>query len=105
MTKWLYTSTLLYVLVYNESTAGLQKCSVGGYNESMKQFAKKLKAVREAKGMTQQQVADAAGIHRLSVAKLEQGVHEPTWATVQALAAALGVDCTAFQSDATKKGK
>ncbi|HYT92782.1 MAG TPA: helix-turn-helix transcriptional regulator [Gemmataceae bacterium] len=60
-------------------------------------FAGRLKELREAAGLTQQQLAQRAGLHKLSVAKLEQGLREPSWATVQALAAALGVDCQAFQ--------
>jgi transcriptional regulator with XRE-family HTH domain len=35
-------------------------------------------------------------MHKLGVAKLEQGLREPTWATVQALAKALGVTVLAF---------
>jgi transcriptional regulator with XRE-family HTH domain len=60
-------------------------------------FGAKLKAVREAAGLTQDQLAEKAGLYKFSIAKIEQGVREPTWSTVQALAKALGVDCTAFQ--------
>ena len=60
-------------------------------------FGERLKAVREAAGLTQDQLAERAGLYKFSIAKLEQGVREPTWGTVQVLAKALGVDCTAFQ--------
>jgi putative transcriptional regulator len=59
-------------------------------------FAGRLKALREAAGLTQKELADRAGFHHFSVAKLEQGVQEPTWPTVLALARALGVNCLAF---------
>ncbi len=59
-------------------------------------FAEKLKRLRESAGLSQQQLADRAGMNRFGVAKLEQGVREPSWATVQVLAKALGVDCLAF---------
>ena len=59
-------------------------------------FAEKLKRLREAAGLSQSQLAERAGMHHFGVAKLEQGLREPTWATVQALAAALGVNCLAF---------
>lgn len=59
-------------------------------------FAARLKALRGAAGLTQEQLADAAGMHKLGIAKLEQGLREPTWATVQALAKALGVTCLDF---------
>jgi transcriptional regulator with XRE-family HTH domain len=42
------------------------------------------------------QLATRAGMHKLGVAKLEQGLREPTWATVQALANALGVTVLDF---------
>jgi len=56
------------------------------------------KGLRESTGITQQELADRAGMHKLGVAKLEQGLREPTWATVQALAKALGVTCLAFMA-------
>lgn len=59
-------------------------------------FAIKLKRLRESSGLTQAKLADLAGMNQFGIAKLEQGVREPSWSTVQALAKALGVDCTAF---------
>jgi transcriptional regulator with XRE-family HTH domain len=59
-------------------------------------FAERLKALREAANLTQAQLAERSGLNQFGVAKLEQGVREPAWATVQALAKALGVDCLAF---------
>jgi transcriptional regulator with XRE-family HTH domain len=59
-------------------------------------FAARLKGLREAAGLTQPQLAERAGMNQYGIAKLEQGVREPSWATVQALAAALGVSCEAF---------
>jgi transcriptional regulator with XRE-family HTH domain len=62
----------------------------------MSVFAERLKQLREAAGLTQPALAEKAGMNRFGIAKLEQGHREPTWATVQALAAALGVTCEAF---------
>ena len=64
-------------------------------------FGQRLRAVREAKGMTQQQLADAAGSHKNTVARLERGEQEPAWPLVLAFARALEVDCTAFEADGT----
>ena len=50
-----------------------------------------LKVLRERAGLSQQALADSAGMHVLGVAKLEQGLREPGWSTVLALAKALGV--------------
>lgn len=60
-------------------------------------FAGRLKALREKKGLTQKALADIAGLSLKAVAHWEQGLREPSWGHVQALAAALGVDCRAFQ--------
>lgn len=62
-------------------------------------FGEKLKSLRAEKGLTQAQLAELADTARESIARLETGSYEPSWKTVQDLAAALGVDCTAF-SDA-----
>jgi transcriptional regulator with XRE-family HTH domain len=59
-------------------------------------FGDRLKELRERAGLSQAQLADRAGMNVFGVAKLEQGQREPSWATVLALATALGVDCTAF---------
>lgn len=59
-------------------------------------FGERLKGLREMVGLSQAQLAERAEMNVFGVAKLEQGQREPSWATVQALAAALGVDCTAF---------
>lgn len=59
-------------------------------------FGARLKSLREERGMTQQQLADAAGMNKFGLAKLEQGVTEPYWPTVLKLAKALNVTCEAF---------
>src|SRR3954470_14387477 len=60
-------------------------------------FGNRLKRLRETAGLTQAQLAERAGMHRFGVAKLERGERQPSWATVQTLARALGVRCTAFE--------
>lgn len=53
---------------------------------------KRLLALREGKGMTQQSLATAAGLPWSVVAKIEQGVTKnPRLDTLRALARALGV--------------
>jgi DNA-binding XRE family transcriptional regulator len=64
-------------------------------------FASRLKELREHVGLTQDELATRAGLYKFSVAKLEQGVREPVWSTVLALAKALGVNCLAFTEDQT----
>jgi transcriptional regulator with XRE-family HTH domain len=73
-------------------------------------FAARLRQLREAVVLTQEQLAGRAGLHKLGVAKLERGGREPAWATVLALADALGVPCDQFRGAAadpapTKRGR
>ena len=49
--------------------------------------------------MTQERLAEKAGLSKGGIANLEQGLRAPAWETVQALAAALGVTCEAFQQE------
>jgi transcriptional regulator with XRE-family HTH domain len=77
----------------------------------MATFADRLRELRGKAGLSQAELANRAGLHRFGISKLELGLREPTWATVQALALALGVDCTAFAdtrqrdtSDSTSPG-
>jgi transcriptional regulator with XRE-family HTH domain len=66
-------------------------------NVEQTDFGAKLKAAREAAGLTQQQLADRAGMYVHNIAKMERGVREPTWPTALKLAKALGVSVAAFE--------
>ena len=49
-----------------------------------------MKALREAKGWSQEELADQAGIHRTYVSGVERGVRNPTITVLEKLAKALG---------------
>lgn len=66
-------------------------------------FASRLRELREAAGLTQPQLAERAGMTRDGISHLEQGRRKPSWETVLALCAALGVDCTAFTQEPAKR--
>jgi transcriptional regulator with XRE-family HTH domain len=66
-------------------------------------FGKRLRELREVSGLTQRQLADKAGCHYMTLAKLEQGTQEPAWPLVVALCQALGVSCDAFQQAAGRQ--
>ncbi len=63
-----------------------------------------IKAIRMAKGLTQQQVAEAVGVARSTVAKWETGVAMPRAGTLRKMSESLG--CTAdelLRSDVFEK--
>ena len=59
-------------------------------------FAEKLRAIRERKGVSQYALAKRSGLSKQALSRLEAGAREPSWNTVQRLAAALGADCRDF---------
>jgi transcriptional regulator with XRE-family HTH domain len=62
-------------------------------------FGDRLKALLASSGLTEYALAKQAGLSKQAVNKLVSGTRDPTWETVQRLAHALGVDCTAFADD------
>jgi transcriptional regulator with XRE-family HTH domain len=59
-------------------------------------FAVQLIKFRERTGVSKYLLAQRAGMSRQALSLLELGEREPTWLTVQRLAAALGVSCDEF---------
>lgn len=60
-------------------------------------FGARLLALRTAAGLTQQALAERSGLaERNVVYQLESGRRQPSWATAQRLAKALGVSVAAF---------
>jgi transcriptional regulator with XRE-family HTH domain len=74
-----------------------------GWAVSAEHFAGRLKELREQAGLTQQQLADKAGIGKDSVAQLEQGRNQASWAFVLALADALGITPNDFRQAAASR--
>jgi transcriptional regulator with XRE-family HTH domain len=73
----------------------------GEIDVSASWFAARLRELRERAGLTQQQLADRAGLKLGGIRDLEQERNKPMWETVLALAGALGVDCNAFATEPT----
>jgi transcriptional regulator with XRE-family HTH domain len=61
-----------------------------------RQFGKLIKRRREAAGLTQEALADAAGIHRTYISLLERGQRAPTIEVVRLLAKALKTTMTSI---------
>ena len=51
----------------------------------------RLAEARRARGFTQEQLAAASGVHRVTIARLETGAVAPNLKTLERLAVALGV--------------
>lgn len=66
---------------------------------SLPTFSRRLRELRTAAGLSQAQLARAAGVGRQYVYQLEAGRRAPSWAVVQQLAAALAVSTEAFEGD------
>ncbi len=60
-------------------------------------FGARLRELREAAGLTQEQLAERTGVKRDAVARWERGNREPSWGNVVSLCEALGVSCEAFR--------
>jgi transcriptional regulator with XRE-family HTH domain len=59
-------------------------------------FAARLRELCEARGWSQQELTDGAGLRLMTVSRFERDTLKPTWEIVLALVEALGVDCLAF---------
>lgn len=51
----------------------------------------RIKEVREAQGLSQTRLAELSGVHRVSIARYELGVNEPTAKNLMKLAIAMNV--------------
>lgn len=58
----------------------------------LKSMGKRLKRIRKQKGITQEALAEAVGVHSTYVSMVERGVRNPTFKTMDKIARALKVD-------------
>lgn len=56
-----------------------------------KRFGKRVKALRDAKGWSQEELADRAGMHRTYISAVERAVRNPTLTVIERIARALGI--------------
>jgi transcriptional regulator with XRE-family HTH domain len=66
-------------------------------------FFEKLKALRMAAGLSQPELAKRSGISVGTIRNMEQGLRQPSWETVQKLAAAMQIPFDSFADDRLKK--
>lgn len=70
-------------------------------------FAKRLRELRETKGMTATALAAAVGVTRAAISRIEGGDAQPSWDLAVRIARALNVslDELAKEDEPPKKGK
>jgi transcriptional regulator with XRE-family HTH domain len=66
-------------------------------------FFATLREIREARGITREELASRAGFHRIHFARVELGDDNPSWAMVRARLGALGYDIQPYPIDATER--
>lgn len=57
----------------------------------LSEFGRRLRSLRESKGISQEELADRAGVHRTYVSSVERGRRNISLANIHSLADALGV--------------
>lgn len=62
-------------------------------------FGLRLRAARKAAGLSQTELGERAGLHRVTVARLEAGKHDITFTSLVQLAEALSVSPSALTDD------
>ena len=60
-------------------------------NDIQKQFGKRVRALRLAKGLSQEEFAFKAGVHRTYMGGIERGERNPALKNIAAIASALGI--------------
>ncbi len=61
-------------------------------SERIKKIGLKIKLERVKRGLTQEQLAELAQMHKNSIGGIERGTFEPSITTLEQIAAALGVE-------------
>jgi transcriptional regulator with XRE-family HTH domain len=64
--------------------------------EILKVFGRRVRSLRRAKDITQEQLAERAGLSLQSVGEIERGRGNPTLVNIERLSAALDVELTAL---------
>lgn len=57
-----------------------------------KEFGKNLRKIREEQGLTQEDLADKAGMHFTYIGQIERGLRNPSLVNIHKLVKALGVN-------------
>ncbi len=61
-----------------------------------KSFAEVLREIRQEKGLSQEALADKAGLHRTYISQVERGLKSPSLRSLEQIAQALGIPASAL---------
>ncbi len=75
---------------------------MGGPDQPQPGLGEAIRELREKRGLTQERLAQDAGVTTGTVSLLERGQSNPAWGTVKALADGLGVTIAELAKLATK---
>lgn len=70
--------------MYNRESAGVRQ-------SPQQAFGQRIRELRQAKGMTQEDLADRCGLFRTYMSRIETGKANPTLTMIHALADSIGV--------------
>jgi transcriptional regulator with XRE-family HTH domain len=66
-------------------------------------FGARLRELREAAGLTQQQLADKVGCTWQTVSRWERGQAEPGWTQILAISESLNISCEEFRKEPAER--
>jgi transcriptional regulator with XRE-family HTH domain len=72
---------------------------------SLRALGAQIRALREAKGLSQERLADLAGLHRNFIGLIERGQRNPTFLTLIAVSSKLGLTLSALIESAERRGR
>ena len=73
-------------------------------SEPQPELATAIRELRSEHGLSQEDLAHAAGITTSALARIESGRVDPAWGTVRSIASGLGVSLSALAARAERSG-
>ena len=70
---------------------------------SLRALGAEIRALRERKGLSQERLADLAGLHRNFIGLIERGQRNPTFLTLVAICSKLGLPLSEMVEGAEKR--
>jgi transcriptional regulator with XRE-family HTH domain len=72
---------------------------------SLRALGAQIRTIREEKGLSQERLADLAGLHRNFIGLIERGQRNPTFMTLIAISSELGLALSDLIDGAERRGR